>query len=157
MAADTHSYPVPGACATASTKAFRGSTLQTGTASEFVAAPDWFYNFEYAEEAAPRLPRARRPADDRIFRDEYRQRPKRYLFLLHRRGRPGKFRHGFCRRIIAAVEQDRLPLLPAPFGAAIHRPARQPHRTGGRLPVVRTLGTRHVHRAAGRNAHTGRT
>ena len=51
MAADTHSYPVPGGVRNRLYEGFPWLYLQTGTASEFVAAPDWFYNFEYAEEA----------------------------------------------------------------------------------------------------------
>ena len=51
MAADTHSYPVPGGMRNRLYEGFPWLYLQTGTASEFVAAPDWFYNFEYAEEA----------------------------------------------------------------------------------------------------------
>ena len=48
MAADTHSYPVPGGVRNRLYEGFPWLYLQTGTASEFVAAPDWFYNFEYA-------------------------------------------------------------------------------------------------------------
>ena len=51
MAADTHSYPVPGGVRNRLYEGFPWLYLQTGTASEFVAAPDWLYNFEYAEEA----------------------------------------------------------------------------------------------------------
>ena len=51
MAADTHSYPVPGGVRNRLYEGFPWLYLQTGTASEFVAAPDGFYNFEYAEEA----------------------------------------------------------------------------------------------------------
>lgn len=51
MAADTHSYPVLGGVRNRLYEGFPWLYLQTGTASEFVAAPDWFYNFEYAEEA----------------------------------------------------------------------------------------------------------
>ena len=51
MAADTHSSPVPGGVRNRLYEGFPWLYLQTGTASEFVAAPDWFYNFEYAEEA----------------------------------------------------------------------------------------------------------
>lgn len=49
--ADGRSFPVTGGVRNRLYEGFPWLYLQTGTASEFVAAPDWFYNFEYAEEA----------------------------------------------------------------------------------------------------------
>ncbi len=51
VVADTHSYPVPGGVRNRLYEGFPWLYLQSGTAAEFIAAPDWFYNFEYAEEA----------------------------------------------------------------------------------------------------------
>ena len=42
--------------------------------------------------------------------------------------------------------------MPAPLGPPVHRPQRRPDRGRGRLPVVRALGPRHVHRAARHHA-----
>lgn len=51
MVADTHSYPVTGGVCNRLYDGFPWLYLQTSAEAEFIAAPDWFYNFEYAEEA----------------------------------------------------------------------------------------------------------
>ncbi len=51
--ADGHSYPVPGGVRNRLYEGFPWLYLQVDSdAAEFVAAPDWYYNFEYDEERA---------------------------------------------------------------------------------------------------------
>ncbi len=51
MFADGHSYPIPNGIKSRLYEGFPWLHMQTAKACEFVAAPDWYYNFEYAEEA----------------------------------------------------------------------------------------------------------
>ena len=48
--ADGHSYPIPGGVRSRLYEGFPWLHMQTNVPCEFVAAPDWYYNFEYAEE-----------------------------------------------------------------------------------------------------------
>ncbi len=48
--ADGHSYPVPGGVKNRLYEGFPWLHMQMNVPHEFVAAPDWYYNFEYAEE-----------------------------------------------------------------------------------------------------------
>lgn len=50
MYADGRSYPIPGGVKNRLYDGFPYLHMQMNTAAEFVAAPDWYYNFEYAEE-----------------------------------------------------------------------------------------------------------
>lgn len=51
MFADGHSYPVPGGVRSRLYDKFPWLNMQMSKPCEFVAAPDWYYNFEYAEES----------------------------------------------------------------------------------------------------------
>lgn len=48
--ADGRSYPIPGGVKNRLYEGFPFLHMQTNLESEFVAAPDWYYNFEYTEE-----------------------------------------------------------------------------------------------------------
>ncbi|MDD3108923.1 MAG: amylo-alpha-1,6-glucosidase [Alistipes sp.] len=48
--ADGHSYPIPGGVKSRLYEGFPWLNMQMNVPHEFVAAPDWYYNFEYAEE-----------------------------------------------------------------------------------------------------------
>ena len=56
MFADGHSYPVSGGVKCRLYNDFPWLFMQMSKQAEFVAAPDWYYNFEYAEEAARGYP-----------------------------------------------------------------------------------------------------
>ena len=51
MFANGHSYPVPNGVKCRLYDQFPWLNMQTNKPCEFVAAPDWYYNFEYQEEA----------------------------------------------------------------------------------------------------------
>ena len=50
MYADGHSYPIPGGVKNRLYEGFPYLHMQMNTPADFIAAPDWYYNFEYAEE-----------------------------------------------------------------------------------------------------------
>ncbi len=50
VGADVHSYPVAGGVKNRMYEGFPWLHMQTSKKSEFVAAPDWYYDFEYLEE-----------------------------------------------------------------------------------------------------------
>ena len=54
--ADGRTYPVPGGVKSRLYEGFPWLNMQTSVPSEFVAVPDWYYNFEYAEEIARGYP-----------------------------------------------------------------------------------------------------
>lgn len=56
MAADVHSYPVEGGVRCRMYERFPWLNMQVNTENEYVAAPDWHYNFEYLEEQARGYP-----------------------------------------------------------------------------------------------------
>lgn len=56
MEADGRSYPIEGGVRNRLYKGFPWLHMQIDAPSEFVAAPDWYYNFEYGEEIARGYP-----------------------------------------------------------------------------------------------------
>ncbi len=56
MMADGHSHPIPGGVMNCLYRGMPCLHLQLDRPAEFVAAPDWYYNFEYLEEKARGYP-----------------------------------------------------------------------------------------------------
>lgn len=54
--ADTGSYPIKGGVKSRLYEEFPWLHMQTNTDARFIAAPDWYYDFEYAEEIARGYP-----------------------------------------------------------------------------------------------------